>query len=390
MADDFALAAQEAQLAGRLGLGQVAGRQPLRSARMERAAGPCGGRDGRSTDQHFAVIAELDLAAGKRLADGSLRDVEGMVERDEGGGFGHAVALHDDQANGIPECLDRLRQRAPAGDERPELEAQGAVHVAEAPPAAQSVASLGRGSARRRRCLRGRGGDACREAGQRGFQMSLQQGVDAGNGGQHGDAFAANGLDEPGGDEAAFKVQFSAIDGRHPQTHGLAEDVAQGQRVQNAQRMHHALVAEVGLRGSLDGLKAGQHVAVGEDDAFGIAGGAGGEQDLQLRLGAEAGHGAERRVGQGRGPVLKGHAGDADRQLIDEDEIAYGHLGRDIGGDAGSEVGGAGGVQRNGENAAQQAAMKGGDPLRAVVGPDEHAVALHDAAAIQEGGKAAG
>ena len=126
-----------------------------------------------------------------------------------------------------------------------------------------------------------RAGDGC-------FQMGLEQRQHPGYGGQHGDALAVDGFNEPLCHQAIFKVQLGGEDGRNPQTHGLAEDVAQRQRVQNAQGMDQPLVAKIGLRAVLDGPHAGQHVAVGDHDAFGIAGGAGGEENFAAGFRARA------------------------------------------------------------------------------------------------------
>ena len=164
--DDFTFAAQEAQLAGGLGLGQIACCKPLAGARMQRAAGPGGVGDGGAADHHLAVGAELYLAAGERLADGSLGYVERMVEGDQGGGFRHAVTLNDDQAECVPESLKRGRQRAAAGDERPELEAEGAMDIAEAPPFAYRVNAF---------CFCPQSGDVFSQAGEGGFEMGFEQ-----------------------------------------------------------------------------------------------------------------------------------------------------------------------------------------------------------------------
>ncbi len=70
--------------------------------------------------------------------------------------------------------------------------------------------------------------------------------------------------------------------------------------------------------------------------------------------------------------------------------VADGECGVYVGSHAGGELGGAGGVERDGQNAAQQAAVEGGDPLGAVFGPDEDAVAGADAALDEQSGKTAG
>ncbi len=73
---------------------------------LEGAAGPGGGGDHGAADEDFAVGLKLDLATGEGFAHGAASYFEGVVEGDEGGGFGHAVALHEDEAEGVPELLD--------------------------------------------------------------------------------------------------------------------------------------------------------------------------------------------------------------------------------------------------------------------------------------------
>ena len=72
---------------------------------------------------------------GSGFADGAVADVEGMVEGDERGGLGHAVALDQGEAEAVPEGFELGGQRGSAGDDGPELPAQRAVYAAEAPPA---------------------------------------------------------------------------------------------------------------------------------------------------------------------------------------------------------------------------------------------------------------
>ena len=57
-----------------------------------------------------------------------------------------------------------------------------------------------------------------------------------------------------------------------------------GSVCKKAQRVDESLIAHVTLRGLLDGIHAGEHVSVGVHDALGVAGGAGGEEDLQGRV----------------------------------------------------------------------------------------------------------
>jgi hypothetical protein len=74
----------------------------------------------------------------------------------------------------------------------------------------------------------------------------------------------------------------------NPQAHELPKDVAERQRVQNAQGMNEALVAQILADLLLQGIERGQHIALGVHDALGLGGGAGGEDDLQRRIPREA------------------------------------------------------------------------------------------------------
>ena len=147
--DDFALAAQKAQLAAGRGLGQIAGGQPLVLARLQRPARPGGARDHRAPHQHFAVWPQLHLAARQRLADRSAGHVEGMVQRDDRRGLRHSVALNHDESQAVPELLQRPGQCASAGDQRPELQPERADARRGSAPSAQMRQSSSRSSATR-------------------------------------------------------------------------------------------------------------------------------------------------------------------------------------------------------------------------------------------------
>ena len=84
-----------------------------------------------------------------------------------------------------------------------------------------------------------------------GLEMGFEQGEDARHRGEDGDALAMDGFNEAGRDEAAIEVDLGAEDGRDPEAHGLAEDVAQRQGVEKAQGMDVFFVAHVALRGLL-------------------------------------------------------------------------------------------------------------------------------------------
>src|SRR5579875_1017084 len=89
------------------------------------------------------------------------------------------------------------------------------------------------------------------------------------------DAFVMDGLDEVVCLQARVEVDFRAEKRRNPEPHELAEDVTEGQSMQEAQRMYKTLVAQVLLHFLLDGCEARQDVAMGVNDTFGLGGGAG-------------------------------------------------------------------------------------------------------------------
>jgi hypothetical protein len=74
----------------------------------------------------------------------------------------------------------------------------------------------------------------------------------------------------------------------------------------------------------------------------------------------------------------------------EEVSVAGDELRGGVGEDAGSELGGAGGVERDDEDAAEEAGEEDGDPLGGVGSPEEEAVAGDEGAAVELGGDAAG
>ena len=68
-----------------------------------------------------------------------------MVEAYEGGGFGHAVALHHGVAQAFEEVFGAGGQRGATADEGPKLPAEFFVNCAEEPGAAQEFFVRGSG-----------------------------------------------------------------------------------------------------------------------------------------------------------------------------------------------------------------------------------------------------
>jgi hypothetical protein len=119
------------------------------------------------------------------------------------------------------------------------------------------------------------------EGGEAGEEVGAEQLEDAGDGDEDGDAFAADEVDDSTGFELVGEMDLSGEKRWKPKAHELSEDVAEGNGVEEAEGMEDALVFEILLHLALDGEGAGKDVGVGVDDAFGLGGGAGGEDDLE-------------------------------------------------------------------------------------------------------------
>ena len=136
--------------------------------------------------------------------------------------------------------------------------------------------------------------------GEAGEQVGAQEMQDAGDGDEDGDALAADEVGHAGGVELIGEVDFGGEEGGDPEAHELAEDVAEGQGVEEAQGMEAAFVAAIFGDLVFDGLEADEDVAVGVDDALGLGGGAGGEDDLEGGVEGDGGTDGEVRVAAGR------------------------------------------------------------------------------------------
>ncbi len=300
-----------------------------------------------------------------------------MVEGDERGGFGHAVALNDHVAETRPEEFEIGREGGAAGDERPELPAGEVMDAAEAEEALVEGPGFGGGE------LRG-------EIGEGELEMGAQEFEGARHRDEHGDAVKTKVVDDAGGVELGLEVDFGGEQGRGPEAHELAEDVAERQAVEEAQRMKRPLEGEVLLHLALDGVEAGEDVAMGVDDAARCGGGAGGEDDLEGRVeGDGGGDGEERLGGEGAGEVVEGEVGEGGGEGGEAGSVGEDEPGGDVGDDVGGELGRAGGVEWDGEDAAEEAAEEGRDPVGGVFGPEDDAVAGDEVATVEFGGEAA-
>ena len=183
-------------------------------------------------------------------------------------------------------------------------------------------------------------------------------------------------------------MQLGAVYGWYPQPHGLPKDMAQRQRMQNPQRMDQRFVSQVGLRRLLDWANAGQHVSMRQHNSFGVASSAGGKQDLQRCFRRDARHRPQLFGRQLRQPVFKLELRPRRSQLAEQHRIAHHQFGRHIGSHACGKLRRAESIQRHSQHPAQHAPVKSRNPFRAVFGPQKHAIAHADAAALEQRGKA--
>ena len=385
--DDYALLASlEIEVAVGVERAEVAGVEPFFPAlhRLELATVPVTGGDVLAAHQDFATGVKLELASGQGFADGACGQLEGMVDADEGGGFGQAVALDDSEAQALPEDFGVGVEGGAAADEGPELPAQSAVEAAEAPPALVETLVPG-------------GFDLLAEPVQAagGFGVALDfmaQGFQqARHGDQGGNSFALEGAQDLGGVEALLEYHRAGQQRRDEQAQELAEDVAQRNQVQETDGMDEALVFQVGADFSFKRLEVGEEVAVGEDHALGVGGGAGGKNDLQHVLAAQL----RRGVGGARvaRQCLRQGFEQQDRQGGRQTGLRAGaeqEFGVHFARDPLDEIFCCDAIHRHHYRAAQHAAEKRRHPLGAVFAPEQDAVAGGDVAGFQLAGELAG
>ena len=117
--------------------------------------------------------------------------------------------------------------------------------------------------------------------------MNTQQFQHARHHGGDRDALAADTFHQVAGDQVVLIMHLRGQQRRHPQAHELAENVAQRQGMQEAQRMKPAFVTQIFFYLAIKNFDAGQNVAVGVDDPFRGRCGSGSKENLQRCLGAQ-------------------------------------------------------------------------------------------------------
>ena len=161
--DHLLLAALDVDAPLLVGAADVAGVQPAVGEGLRRGLGRAvvALGDVVAADEDLAVLGDLHLDAGDRLADRSAARLERMVERDDGRGLGQAVALHHEEAEASPGTPRDRDRAAPRRRRRPRTSSR----TRGAPGGTSTTASTsasGRDPARRRAGTRGRRARAAR------------------------------------------------------------------------------------------------------------------------------------------------------------------------------------------------------------------------------------
>ena len=81
-------------------------------------------------------------------------------------------------------------------------------------------------------------------------------------------------------DQARFEMDYRAQQRRNPDSHKLAEYMAERQRVQNPEWMKQALILEIFPHFPFDGTETRKYVAMCVDHTLGLAGSARSKDDL--------------------------------------------------------------------------------------------------------------
>ena len=214
------------------------------------------GGDILSTDQDFAIRSQTNLLAPERTSQGASPRSKRVVDGHDRTGLGQAVPLdHRITKLRPPLFLPRLKP-GPAHDHGPELPAEHPVHPAVFPPAG--------GHPRQpapRHMARGHL-DA-------GADPALQIGQDPGDRNQDGDPVAADAAQDRGRMEFGGEHCGATQDDGNKEAQRLTEHVAQGQEIQETNRLERPGVFPVAVDLTGEGGQVGADVPVPVDDTLG-------------------------------------------------------------------------------------------------------------------------
>src|SRR6266849_7970619 len=301
-----------------------------------------------------------------------------MIEANERGGLRHAVALNDGITHALEKVLGFIRKRRTTGDKGPKLPAKAAVDSAKHPGAPEKFSAL-RVFKSAVQPLR--------------FVLAFEFPLDsrmkkikhARNGDERGGAFLLDGANDFGGIAGRFENERGSEERWNEQGHELAEDVAQGNERDEAQRVKPALVFAIRFDAPLQRLQVRQKIAVRENDP--------------ARIGRRARSVKNFGNGAARGCITRIHAGICHRcktvhdmlEIVDDyrrrrpgqlplltvtqDELHAGILDRAL-----NEIGGRGRVHRDNDAPTQEDSPEAGNPFGGVGPPEKDALTWHNSA----------
>ncbi len=196
-----------------------------------------------------------------------MRGAERVIEADEGCGFGHAITLH----NGVTDAAEELHRRKcrAARDKRPEFPSEASVDAAESPRATKEFLPVGRFERTREPLFLLRRREVALDSRMKPVEHTR-------HGNQSGSALALDRANDLGRIRRRLKHNRRTEQRWNEQSHDLAEDVAERDERNEAQRMHPLFVTAIRIDTAFEWLEVGEEVSVGKDDASRFGRGAGG------------------------------------------------------------------------------------------------------------------
>ncbi len=326
------------------------------------------GRDVLAAHQDFAVRRDLHIDAGDHFPHRPFLSAERMIQGDDRRGFGQAVPLHDHEPQLGPEGFKGAVERRGADDKRPEFQAEQPMNRAEMPPPARPVPL--RAGARR--------------LGRNAKHVLAQDVEDLRHADDHRNPPAAHLGDDVDGVVAAHEHDDALQHRRDERGHGLAEHVAERQQVEKPQREEGTAPLAILQHLALDRHDVRQHVAMRDHHTLGLGRRARREDDLGHVVARDGDRGEGRRLGHRPLELVKcpdrraGNRAKRRHILPDEDEP-----GRHDPAHAHEKVRRRAIVDRDHDDAAEEAPPERRDPLGAVLAPEDDGVALAEAGSME-------
>jgi hypothetical protein len=309
-------------------------------------------------------------------ADRSARRAERVVQRDDRGGLGEAVALHHQEAEPPPEGLHLRIQGRRAHHHGPELQTEQPVRPAVAPPAGRPVHACRRRAGRLR---------------EHALQMVPEHLEHLRHRHEHRHTAPSYLRHDVVGRVAAREDDHAVDEGRDEGGHRLPEHVAERQQVEEPDGEERPRPGLVLRDLPLDRQHVGEDVPVRQHHALGLGRRTRGEDHLGCIVGLDRdrrGVFAHEVVPADRveAPDVPVRRRRQDRVHVRAvgDRVAHEHGPRsDDARDPAEEVDRRAVVDRDHDDAAEQASPQRHEPLGTVLAPDDDMLALPDAGGVQ-------